>query len=104
MVTNPQRGSNMRGMLGRKSVATFAALAGLSVAVPAIAQSLPSATSDPLRRFVAVAPGSLRGVVQDDAGSPIPGATVSALGATTVYATTDKSGRFEWRSLLPGSY
>lgn len=94
----------MRGMLGRKSVATLAAVAGLSVVVPAAAQSVSSASGDPLARFVAVAPGSLRGVVQDDGGTPIAGATVSALGATTVYATTDKSGRFEWRSLLPGPY
>jgi len=91
-------------MLGRKSVATLAALAGLSVVVPAAAQTSSSPSADPLARFVSVAPGSLRGVVQDDAGAPIAGAQVSALGATTVYATTDKSGRFEWRSLLPGPY
>jgi len=91
-------------MLGRKSVATLAAVAGLSVVVPAAAQTSSYASGDPLARFVSVAPGSLRGVVQDDAGAPIAGAQVSALGATSVYATTDKTGHFEWRSLLPGPY
>jgi len=94
----------MRGMLGRKSVATLAAVAGLSIVTPAAAQTTSASQSSLLGRFVVVAPGSIRGVVKDDSGEPIAGATVSALGATTVYATTDKSGRFEWRSLLPGPY
>jgi len=94
----------MRGMLGGKSVTTLAVVVGLSVGVPAAAQTTSSAEGNLLGRFVVVAPGSIRGVVKDDSGAPIPGASVSALGPSTVHATTDKSGRFEWRSLLPGPY
>ena len=51
-----------------------------------------------------LAPGSIQGVVQDENGAPVDGAVVSALGKTTVYAVTDRSGRFELRALSPGSY
>ena len=94
----------MRGMLGGKSVAMVAVVVGLSVALPAAAQTTPAAQANLLGRFVVVVPGSIRGIVKDDSGAPIEGATVTALGAMTVHATTDRSGRFEWRSLLPGEY
>jgi outer membrane receptor protein involved in Fe transport len=51
-----------------------------------------------------VRPGSLEGVVRDDHGLPLRGAMVSALGATTHFATTDSTGRFTFESLLPGVY
>jgi hypothetical protein len=94
----------MRGMLGGKSVAVVAVVVGLGVALPAAAQTTPAAQANLLGRFVVVVPGSIRGIVKDDSGAPIEGATVTALGAMTVHATTDRSGRFEWRSLLPGEY
>ena len=37
-------------------------------------------------------------------GAPVAGAMVSALGATTAFAVTDRSGRFELRTLSPGPY
>src|SRR5205823_3173129 len=55
-------------------------------------------------RVAALAPGSIQGIVFDDKGAPIAGAMVSALGATTAFATTDRSGRFELRTLSPGPY
>ena len=44
------------------------------------------------------------GIVQDEKGVPVAGAMVSALGATTAFAVTDRIGRFEIRSLSPGPY
>jgi hypothetical protein len=48
--------------------------------------------------------GAVYGVVTDDAGVPIVGAMVSAVGAVTVFAVSDESGRFEIATLSPGSY
>ena len=58
----------------------------------------------PVTRVVALAPGAIDGVVQDEKGIPVAGAMVSALGATTAFATTDRAGRFELRTLSPGPY
>jgi len=51
-----------------------------------------------------LAPGSIHGTVQDERGAPVVGAMVSALGATTVIAVTDRAGRFDMRQLSPGPY
>src|SRR5881227_3116812 len=51
-----------------------------------------------------LASGSIGGVVLDESGLPIPGAMVSALGAKTAIAVSDRSGRFELRTLAPGPY
>src|SRR4030095_1922785 len=52
----------------------------------------------------AATPCQLHGIVRDDHGRPIPGAVVSALGSTTVFAVSDAQGRFAFRSLPPGAY
>jgi hypothetical protein len=46
----------------------------------------------------------LRGVVTDDLGSPLPGAVVSAQGATSAFAVSDHEGRFVLKGLPPGPY
>src|SRR6185295_6170862 len=48
--------------------------------------------------------GAIQGIVQDEKGLPVAGATVSALGSSTAVAVTDRVGRFELRSLSPGPY
>jgi len=53
---------------------------------------------------VAAAHGELQGIVTDDRGEPLAGAVVSALGSTTAFAVTDRTGRFAFRTLPPGSY
>ena len=58
----------------------------------------------PVTRVASLAPGSVEGIVQDEKGAPLAGAMVSALGATTAFATTDRGGRFELRTLSPGPY
>ena len=52
----------------------------------------------------AATPGELHGVIQDDKGQPLAGAVVSALGSTTVFAVSDREGRFAFRSLPAGPY
>jgi carboxypeptidase family protein/TonB-dependent receptor-like protein len=80
-----------------------AAVGGLVLlfqAPPVRAQSAPPVVT----RVAALASGSIGGVVQDERGAPIPGAMVSALGAKTAIAVTDRGGRFELRPLSPGHY
>ena len=48
--------------------------------------------------------GEIRGIVADDKGTPLPGAVVSAIGATTLFATTGPDGRFVVRNLALGPY
>jgi hypothetical protein len=58
----------------------------------------------PVAHLASLAPGSIAGVVQDERGQPVVGATVSALGTTSAFAVTDRSGRFDLRTLSPGPY
>ncbi len=48
--------------------------------------------------------GSLHGLVRDETGVPVEGATVSAIGATMVFAVTDSRGRFAFENLPAGQY
>lgn len=80
-----------------------------SVASPAVAQIAPvpqiariaqvtSSSEAPVR------PTELHGIVRDEAGKPLSGAVVSALGANSVFAVSDAEGRFVFKNLAPGSY
>jgi len=57
-----------------------------------------------LARIASLAPGAIQGIVRDESGAPVSGAMVSAFGATTAFAVTDRAGRFEMRTLSPGPY
>jgi hypothetical protein len=74
----------------------------LCFSAAALAQS--AAVPEPVGRVASLAPGSIRGTVQDDAGAPIAGAMISAMGATTAFAMSDRTGHFELRTLSPGPY
>src|SRR5207344_887041 len=58
----------------------------------------------PVAHIASIAAGSIQGTVLDEQGAPVAGAAVSALGATTAFAVSDRSGRFELRTLSPGPY
>jgi hypothetical protein len=91
-------------MTGLSRLVASAALCGLAVfgkAVDARADGTPVARSSSRQP---ASPGSISGVVQDETGAPVGGAIVSAFGLTTVYAITDRNGRFELRTLPPGAY
>ena len=83
---------------------TFASatLALLCTASLARAQSV--LQIQPITHVASLATGSIQGMVQDEKGLPVAGAVVSALGATTAVALTDRTGRFELRTLSPGPY
>jgi len=59
---------------------------------------------DRIGRLARVASGSIEGMVVDQAGQPLLGATVSALGYTSASAVTDARGRFAIRLLPSGAY
>ncbi len=51
-----------------------------------------------------IKPSELKGVVTDEAGKPLAGAVVSALGSTSAFAVSNEEGQFTFRSLAPGPY
>jgi hypothetical protein len=67
------------------------------------AQTAPART-EPVSRVASLAPGSIEGIVRDDRGQPVSGAMVTALGASTAFAVTDRAGHFVLRTLSPGPY
>ncbi len=50
------------------------------------------------------APHEIAGLVTDGEGRPLAGVVVSALGAASVYAVSDREGRFLFRNVQPGPY
>jgi hypothetical protein len=80
----------------------FAAAVAVGVVRPAAAAQAPDPTS-PVTTRVSLTDGHVFGVVRDDAGSAIRGASIIALGTTAAVATTDARGRFTL-ALLPGEY
>src|SRR5690242_3673353 len=85
--------------------AAAGALVILCVPSAARAQSSRSVNASAASASLAsLSPGTIRGFVQDELGAPVAGAVVTAIGANTVFAVTDRTGRFELRTLVPGSY
>jgi len=92
-------------MTQRSRITASAVVGGLvllCLPVVGFAQTAPDIR--PVTHIASIAPGSIQGVVQDERGAPVAGAMVSALGATTTFAVSDRSGRFELRTLSPGPY
>ena len=85
---------------------TASALVGSLVLlhVPSLALAQSAAQVRPITHIASIAAGSIQGTVLDERGAPVVGAMVSALGATTAFALSDRSGRFELRTLSPGPY
>jgi hypothetical protein len=91
-----------------RSTRKIASAVGVLVLLLCVSEQPLRAQSGPRLRAVthvaSLAPGAIQGIVQDEKGMPVPGATVSALGTSTAIAVTDRIGRFELRSLSPGPY
>src|SRR5262249_40769462 len=81
--------------------ATVGSLIAFGAPLLASAQTEPAST--PVVRTSQTA-GAIIGTVKDDHGQAIANAVVSAVGATTTIAVTDKSGHFEFGPLPPGEY
>jgi hypothetical protein len=94
-------------MSGRSRLAASAVVGSLILlGTPGIssAQRTAASLAQPVGRLAAFSTGAINGVVLDETGSPVAGATVSAVGPTTSVAVTDRDGRFELRTLSPGPY
>ena len=86
-------------------MAAFTALGGLVLlCLPGGARAQGAPQVQAVTHIASLAPGSILGTVQDERGVAVVGATVSALGATTAFTVSDRSGRFELRTLSPGPY
>jgi len=93
-------------MTGRCRAIAVAAgsLALLGLPLAASAQQAPPASVQLAASIAAVTSGSIHGLVKDEAGDPVAGAMVSAVGATPTVAVTDHDGRFDFDTLAPGPY
>src|SRR4051812_13657792 len=72
--------------------------------LPAVSRAQGTGQLIPVTHVASIAAGSIQGTVQDEQGAPVAGATISALGASTAFAVSDRTGRFEMRTLSPGPY
>jgi hypothetical protein len=88
----------------RRIKMTAAVVGGLVLLCVPAASGQGAPQPHPVTHIASLAPGSILGVVSDERGLPVAGAIVSALGNTTSVAVTDRSGRFELRTLSPGPY
>jgi hypothetical protein len=88
------------------SAAGVVAVATAAMSSPALAQQRAAAHSPEFRTVSvnAVMGGVIKGIVSDDLGGPLPGAMVSALGATMAMTVTDANGRFSLEKLPAGDY
>ena len=83
---------------------------GLTVCVahasPAHGQTSPPFQVHRVALVTSTAAGELHGTVRDDRGAPLDGAIVSASarGTASVFALSDRDGRYVFRNLAPGAY
>jgi hypothetical protein len=90
-----------------RALVALVLLSGAVCPAPASAQASRKPPFPALPRLSDTAtavPQELSGVVVDADGAPLNGAVVSALGAASGYALSDRSGRFVLRNLPAGSY
>src|SRR5262245_3853681 len=86
------------------SAAGIVALATTASSSSALAQQLAGSRGPQVRTVNAVIGGVIKGIVSDELGGPLPGAMVSALGATMAMTVTDANGRFALEKLPAGDY
>jgi hypothetical protein len=73
-------------------------------ATPAAAQTLASRAPERITAVASSLSGNIEGTVLDESGRPLDGVVISALGGTTAFTVSDKSGQFVLRQLPPGPY
>ena len=59
---------------------------------------------EPVTKIAATDTGLIEGKVTDEGGQPLDGAVISALGGTTAFAVSDRSGQYSLKQLPPGPY
>jgi hypothetical protein len=85
------------------SAAALAGLTGFLTPAPAHAQA-PIRTPQPEATTARASRSTVSGLVSDEAGAPVQGAMVTAVGATMALVTTDQRGRFAFPDLPRGEY
>ena len=91
------------GTNGRLTVPALVACLLAAGVDSALAQA-PARQLERVTDLAAVSTGQIIGQVLDDAGSPLDGVVVSALGSTSAFAVSDSLGQFSLRQLPPGAY
>jgi len=79
-------------------------MAGLFCPAISLAQVAPRPVSSSIPQLVSLTTAELRGTVVDERSQPLPGVVVSALGGTSAFAVSDRSGHFVLRDLPAGPY
>ena len=75
-----------------------------AASAPAYAQRAAGPQIRPVSLTASSQTGEMHGIIEDDKGRPLAGVVVSALGSTTVFAVSDRDGRFAFRQLPAGPY
>jgi outer membrane receptor protein involved in Fe transport len=83
--------------------AVIVCFGGLAGGVAA-AQVLPPVIPTQVTQIAAAGTGVITGTVLDEAGKPLDGVVISAMGGSTSFAVSDRTGQFTLRSLMPGPY
>ena len=79
-------------------------MAGLLSPAMSVAQVAPRPASSSVPQVASVAAIELRGTVVDERLQPLAGVVISALGGTSAFAVSDRSGHFVLRDLPAGPY
>jgi len=82
----------------------IAVAVGALVICVSVPVSVSAQTPQAVSRVASVSSGTIESFVQDETGSPVAGAVVSATGASSAFGVTDRFGRATLRSLSPGPY
>jgi hypothetical protein len=90
-------------MLSRITTLVRAAALAAVAAMPESAAAQPAGPRAPVATRAAIHGGHVLGIVKDETGRAIGGASVIALGPSSALAKTDTQGRFTL-SLMPGEY
>jgi hypothetical protein len=95
----------MTRLFTKRRLVVLVCMAGVVCPVAASAHLAPTFVPKPrLSQIASVTQAELRGTVLDERGQPLAGVVISALGSTTAFAVSDRSGRFTLRYLPAGPY
>src|SRR5918994_7477134 len=79
-------------------------LACLAAATQSTSAQAQDIRFNPITTIVSAETGLIEGAVVAELGKPLDGAVVSALGNTTAFAVSDKTGQYSLKQLPPGPY
>jgi hypothetical protein len=98
----PTRMEDSMARLAR--VLSAAVIVGAGVALTPASVHAQGTSEASVTRIARLSTSTITGVVRDERGAPVPGARVTAIGATMAMAFTDRDGRFVTETLPAGEY